>query len=86
MEMVFLGTEASVENESPVAKYLKVSCSFNLLDTSAIVVSIFAFRLLISNDNKCEGLSNLNGYSIIYKPESLSGSKVINVESKMMVN
>jgi hypothetical protein len=52
---------------------------FNLVDISGIVVSIFAFRFLMvmSNDNKWEGFSNLNCFSIISKFKSLFGSKLI---------
>jgi hypothetical protein len=52
---------------------------FNLVDISGIVASIFAFRFLMSNDNKCEGFSNLNCFSIISKFKSLLGSKLIEV-------
>jgi hypothetical protein len=51
---------------------------FNLGDISGIVGSIFAFRFPMSNDNnKCEGFSNLNCFSIISKFKSLFGSKLI---------
>jgi hypothetical protein len=53
---------------------------FNLADISSIVVSIFAFRFPMSNDNKCEGFSNLNCFSIILKFKSLFGSKLISLE------
>jgi hypothetical protein len=53
---------------------------FNLIYISGIVVSIFAFRFLMANDNnKWEGFSNLNCFSIISKFESLFGSKLIEV-------
>jgi hypothetical protein len=53
---------------------------FNLVDISGIVVSIFAFRFLMANDNnKWEGFSNLNCFSIISKFKSLFGSKLIQV-------
>jgi hypothetical protein len=52
---------------------------FNLVDISGIVVSIFEFRFLMSNDNKWEGFSNLNCFSIISKSKSLFGSKLIGV-------
>jgi hypothetical protein len=53
--------------------------NFNLVDISGIVVSIFAFRFLMSNYNECEGFSNLNCFSIISKFKSLFGSKLIEV-------
>jgi hypothetical protein len=55
---------------------------FNLVDISGIVVSIFAFRFLMSKDNKCEGFSNLNCFSIISKFKSLFGSKLIEVDAE----
>jgi hypothetical protein len=57
-----------------------LTISIYLADISSIVVSIFAFRFPMSNDNKCEGFSNLNCFSIILKFKSLFGSKLISLK------